>query len=87
VGALDSGNWVEVQPESATRPSCYFTTGLLANLLGQAADAEIAVLEVECRSRGDERCRFLFGAPVTLDELYGRLRSGEPVDQSIASLV
>jgi hypothetical protein len=87
VGALDTSNWVEVQLDSATRPSCYFTTGLLANLLGQVADAELAVLEVECRSRGDERCRFLFGAPATLDELYARLRAGDPVNQSIASLV
>jgi predicted hydrocarbon binding protein len=87
VGALHTSNWVEVVSDSATRPSCYFTTGLLANLLGQAADSEIAVLEVECRSKGDPRCSFLFGAPVTLEALYGRLRSGESVDQSIESLV
>jgi predicted hydrocarbon binding protein len=87
VGAFETSNWVEPVPETAARPSCFFTTGLLANLLGHAADSEIAVLEVECRSRGDERCRFLFGAPATLEALYGRLRSGEPVDQTIESLV
>ncbi|MGH7469481.1 MAG: V4R domain-containing protein [Longimicrobiales bacterium] len=87
VGVLQTSNWVEVELDSATRPSCYFTTGLLANLLGHAAEAEIAVLEVECRSRGDARCRFLFGAPVTLEALYGRLRAGESVDESIESLV
>ncbi len=87
VGALETGNWVEAQPDSATRPSCFFSTGLLANLLGHAAHSEIAVLEVECRSRGEARCRFLFGNPATLEMLYGRLRTGESIDQSIASLV
>jgi hypothetical protein len=87
VGALDTTNWVEVLPEPTTRPSCFFTTGLLANLLGLAANAEIAVLEVECRSCGDARCRFLFGSPATLEALYDRLRTGESVDQSMKSLV
>ncbi len=87
VGALDTTNWVEAVPESEPRPSCFFTTGLLANLLGRAAGENLAVLEVECRSVGHARCRFLFGAPVTLDTLYGRLRTGEPVDRSIESLV
>lgn len=87
VGALDSTNWVEAVPDSEPRPSCFFTTGLLANLLGRAAGEHLAVLEVECRSAGHQHCRFLFGAPVTLDALYGRLRTGEPVDRSIAALV
>lgn len=87
VGALDSTNWVEAVPESEPRPSCFFTTGLLANLLGRAAGEHLAVLEVECRSAGHAHCRFLFGAPVTLEALYGRLRTGEPVDRSIAALV
>ncbi|MEX2283648.1 MAG: V4R domain-containing protein [Gemmatimonadota bacterium] len=87
VGALETSNWVEAVPYSEPRPSCFFTTGLLANLLGRAAGEDIAVLEVECRSAGHHNCRFLFGAPVTLDTLYGRLRTGEAVDSSIAALV
>jgi predicted hydrocarbon binding protein len=87
VGALETTNWVEAVPGSAPRPACFFTTGLLANLLGRSAGENVAVLEVECRSTGDERCRFLFGAPETLESLYGRLRTGETVDRSIESLV
>jgi len=30
-------------------------------------------MEVECRSRGDARCRFLAGAPETLGILYDRM--------------
>lgn len=86
VGALDSSNWVEAVPDTAARPSCFFTTGLLANLLGHASGTEVAVLEVECRTRGDQRCRFLFGAPETLAAVYGRVRLGEPAQESIAAL-
>ena len=33
-------------------------------------------MEVECRSRGDARCRFLAGAPETLSTLYDRMAQG-----------
>lgn len=87
VGALEASNWVESVPESgAQRPSCHFTTGLLANLLGNAADSDVAVLEVECRSRGDARCRFIYGAPDTLGAVYQQVRDGSDAEQSIAAL-
>ena len=87
IGALESTDWGEADPSSAARrPSCFFSTGLLANLLGQVADADVAVLEVECRSRGDHQCRFLFGSPDALDALYSRVASGEQPDYAIAQL-
>ncbi|HSL71273.1 MAG TPA: 4-vinyl reductase [Longimicrobiales bacterium] len=87
LAALESPNWVEAEPNTTNRPSCFFTTGLLANLLGRSAGSEIAVLEIECRSRGDDRCRFLFGAPETLETVYTRLRSGESIESSVAAHV
>ena len=33
-------------------------------------------MEVECRSRGDARCRFLAGSPETLSMLYERMAQG-----------
>jgi hypothetical protein len=33
-------------------------------------------MEVECRSRGESRCRFLAGAPETLSILYDRMAQG-----------
>lgn len=87
VSGLDAFDWVESNPDlMAGRPSCHFTTGLLANLLGRVCKAEVAVLEVECRSRGDSRCRFLYGSPEVLDEVYGRIRSGADVEGSLATL-
>jgi len=87
VGALEARDWVESDPElGAARPACAFTAGLLANLLGRIAGREVAVLEVECRSRGDESCRFLYGSPAALDAVYRRLRSGQAVGETLAAL-
>jgi predicted hydrocarbon binding protein len=86
VGALDSTDWVEADA-GASRPSCFFTTGLLANLLGRVADDDVAVLEVECRSRGDARCRFLFGSPVALEDVYRQMSAGQELADSLDALV
>lgn len=76
--ALDSEDWAEATAEpTALAPSCHLTCGLLADLLGRIAGTTVAVMEVECRSRGDARCRFLAGAPDTLGVLYERLAAGE----------
>ena len=87
VGALDTTDWAEVRTDSAAgHPSCHFTTGILANLLGQVADAEIAVLEAECRSRGDQRCRFLFGGADAVYAVYERISAGDEPDAALARL-
>jgi predicted hydrocarbon binding protein len=87
VGALDAADWVEAQPEAGeARPSCFFTTGLLANLLGNAASSDVAVMEVECRSAGAGRCRFLFGSADALNALYARVATGDAVDAALSEL-
>ena len=87
VAALDSADWVEADAEAGeARPSCFFTTGLLANLLGNVAGSEVAVMEVECRSAGHRRCRFLFGSAEALNALYDRLASGSDVDAALSEL-
>jgi predicted hydrocarbon binding protein len=75
--ALDSAEWAEASDESRGEfPSCHLTCGLLADFLGRLSDGLVAVMEVECRSRGDARCRFLAGAPETLSALYDRMAQG-----------
>lgn len=87
IGALDSGDWAEAAPSGGSGPTgCHFTTGLLANLLGRIAGDEVGVLEVECRSRGDLRCRFLFGARDALEPVYAALAAGRDAEQAIADL-
>jgi len=87
VGALESGDWAEALPHgNANQPCCHFTTGLLANLLGQVAGGDVAVLEVECRSRGDARCRFLFGGSDAVFSVYERIASGAAPSAAVAQL-
>lgn len=89
VGALDAGDWFEARLDesgSADQPSCHFTIGVLANVLGQVAGGEVAVLEVDCRSRGDARCRFLFGGADAVYHVYDQMSAGTPPDSALAQL-
>lgn len=75
--ALDSPEWAEAAEDRRGEfPSCHLTCGLLADFFGRLSDGLVAVMEVECRSRGDTRCRFLAGAPDTLSALYDRMAQG-----------
>jgi predicted hydrocarbon binding protein len=75
--ALDSTEWAEASDEGRGEfPTCHLTCGLLADFFGRLSDGLVAVMEVECRSRGDARCRFLAGAPETLSMLYERMAQG-----------
>lgn len=87
VAALGSPDWVEGRVvERVRQPSCHFTTGMLADLLGRLTDSEVAVLEVACQARGDGSCRFLFGSPEGLQRVYDGLRSGQAVDEVLRAL-
>jgi predicted hydrocarbon binding protein len=75
--ALDSAEWAEALDERQGEfPSCHLTCGLLADFLGRMSSELVAVMEVECRSRGEERCRFLAGSPETLGVLYEQMAQG-----------
>jgi predicted hydrocarbon binding protein len=75
--AVDAATWAEAAPEAGLQyPSCFFTAGLLADFMGRLAEASLAVMEVECRSRGDARCRWLVGAPETLSSLHEQMTQG-----------
>jgi hypothetical protein len=87
VGALSSPEWAEAEVGlGARQPTCHFTTGMLADLLSRLVAADLAVLEVECRSRGDARCRFLLGGAEALQAVYQELRQGEDVGEAVRSL-
>jgi len=74
--ALDSTDWAEAAPGTAQSPMCFFSAGMLADFLGRFADETVAVMEVECRSRGDERCRFLSATPQVLEKVYDEMTAG-----------
>jgi predicted hydrocarbon binding protein len=75
--ALDSTEWAEaLDVRQGEFPSCHLSCGLLADFLGRISKDLVAVMEVECRSRGEPRCRFLAGHPDTLSTVYDRVAQG-----------
>lgn len=74
--ALDSPDWAEAEPGTAQMPMCFFSSGMLADLMGRVSGETVAVMEVECRSRGDSICRFLSASPATLQEVYEKMTTG-----------
>jgi uncharacterized protein len=77
VATLDSPDWGEADPASGLdHPACHLTTGMFADFFGRIADHPLAVLEVECRSAGDARCRFLIGSADVMNHVYDELGRG-----------
>lgn len=87
VVSLESADWVEAAPGSGSAaPTCHIGTGTFAGLLSTLAGSDLAAMEVACRSRGDESCRFLVGSESALEEVYAGLRSGTPYTETIGRL-
>jgi hypothetical protein len=87
VGFLSSSDWAESSDgEIDHDASCFFSTGFLSGLLSELAGGPVAVLEVGCRTRGEESCRFAFGSETVIHDLYGRLLDGADLDGALAAL-
>jgi hypothetical protein len=81
---VDSADWAEAEPgTNAAAPGCFYTSGLLSNMLGKLAGADVAVMEVECRSCNDARCRFLAGSPETLQTIFEAMTKGKDYRQAM----
>ena len=81
---IDSPDWAEVEPQAnATQPSCFLSSGILAHFFGRLAESTVAVMEVECRSCNDARCRFLAGSPDTLQLVYDAMAAGRDYRQAL----
>jgi predicted hydrocarbon binding protein len=77
VATIDSHDWAEaVAADGSEFSGCYFTTGLLVDFFSRITDAQVSVMETECRSMGAERCRFLVGTPQRLQEIYDQMAAG-----------
>ncbi len=87
VATLDSEDWGEADPSSGlVQPGCHLTTGMFASFFGRIAEAPLAVLEVECRSMGSDRCRFLIGNAPVMEHVYLELERGIAYDEAVAEL-
>jgi uncharacterized protein len=83
--ALDMREWAEAEPRGAEYPSCHFSSGMLADFFTRLGGSQAAVMEVECLSRGETRCRFLVGSPDMLTYVYERMTAGMSYTQALAT--
>lgn len=86
VMAIDADQWAESAPGHEEYPSCHFSSGMLADIFTRLGGVQAAVMEVECRSRGDARCRFLVSSPALLTALYQRMTRGEGYQAAVFAL-
>lgn len=89
VATLDTTDWAEADPALQLEfPGCHLTTGLFADFFGRLAGAEqpLAVMEVECRSMGADRCRFLVASAEIMQLVYDAMGSGMTYDAAVASV-
>jgi len=87
VVTIDAADWAEADPASAMQfPGCYLSSGLLADFFGRLAGAQLVPMEVECRSMGHERCRFLLGSAETVRHVYDAMARGVSYEDSLAGM-
>ncbi len=79
--ALDSADWTLAGTRNAATPSCHFSAGMLSDFFTRLGGYPAAVMEVECRSRGDARCRFLVGSADVLTWIYEGMVAGAAYTQ------
>ena len=86
VATVDSSDWAEGDPAYPLDfPGCYYTTGVMADFFGRLAGTPVAVMEVECRSMGSERCRFLVGSGETLQRVYDEMAQGANYAEAVGA--
>ena len=84
---LDSLDWAEADPSlNVGFPACYYSMGLLADFFGRLAGSTLACYEVECRSNGAARCRFLLGSAEVIGQVYQRMTEGRTYLEAVQEL-
>ncbi len=87
VATVDSEDWAEADPTSdLDAPGCHITTGMFADFFGRLSEVPLAVLEVECRSAGAERCRFLLGNAEVMRFVYEEMEQGRTYEEAVAQV-
>lgn len=87
VATLDSSDWGEATPGAGLdHPCCHLSSGMFADFFGRVADAPLAVMEVECRSTGADRCRFLLGSTEVLQQVYEEMSRGAGYEEAVGAV-
>lgn len=80
---FESGDWAEAEPGSEASAGCHFTSGCLAAFLTIQAGTPIGVLEVTCRTAGDETCRFVAASEPTLAAIVDVVAAGGAWEEAV----
>lgn len=87
VATIDAADWAESDPAFPLEfPGCYYTAGVLADFFGRVAGEPLAVMEVECRSMGGDRCRFLIGSGDTMQRVYDEMGQGRSYEHAVGAV-
>jgi len=87
VATVDCEDWGEADPASALdSPGCHLTTGMFADFFGRVSDTPLAVLEVECRSTGADRCRFLLGNAEVMNFIFEEMERGAGYEAAVGEV-
>ncbi len=88
VATIDCDDWGEADGagDLLDQPGCHLSTGLFADFFGRIADQPLAVLEVECRSAGSPRCRFLLGNAEVMEHVYDELGRGAGYEEALEAV-
>ena len=87
VATVDSSDWAESDPGHPMEyPGCYYTSGVLADFFTRLAGEPLAVMEVECRSMGGDRCRFLVGSGDQMQRVYEAMGQGVAYQEAVGSV-
>ena len=85
VATVDAAEWAESDPAYPLDfPGCYYTAGVFADFFGRLAGEPVAVMEVECRSMGAPRCRWLVGSGETMQRVYDQMGEGVAYADAVA---
>jgi predicted hydrocarbon binding protein len=84
VATVDAAEWAESDPAYPLDfPGCYYSAGMFADFFGRLAGEAVAVMEVECRSMGAHRCRWLVGTGETMQYVYDRMGQGVAYEEAL----
>ena len=83
---IDAAEWAEADPAYPLDfPGCYYSAGMFADFFGRLAGEGVAVMEVECRSMGASRCRWLVGTAETMQHVYDEMGRGVAYDEALTA--
>lgn len=85
VATIDAAEWAESDTAYPLEfPGCYYSAGMFSDFFSRLAGEPVAVMEVECRSMGAHRCRWLVGTGETMQHVYDQMGQGVAYEEALA---